>query len=317
MVDRSAVHTGRRGAPHRDASGGSSKLRVTRRWGPARIAYLLGLQPSTVHRVLSRYGLARLPGWTGPPAGRSAATNTPRPASWSTSMSRSSARSPTAGAGGCWDGGRQAQRRRQAAAPPARPRGYHYLHTALDDHSRLAYSELLTDERQDTAAAFWRRANAWFTNYGVAVRRVLTDNGPATGPAHSPPPWATDQAQTDPPLPATDQRQGRALPPHPGRRMGLRPPLPHRHRTLRRLTPTGSTPTITTAATPHSAANHPPAASLTSQVSTPRPSRCPPLWVGGPVTVPYARPRGRAVNDSAPILITVMRYFAELFEGIK
>ena len=58
-----------------------------------------------------------------------------------------------------------------------RGRGYHYLHTALDDHSRLAYSELLTDERKDTAAAFWTRANAWFTNHGVVVRRVLTDNG--------------------------------------------------------------------------------------------------------------------------------------------
>jgi len=38
-------------------------------------------------------------------------------------------------------------------------RGYHYLHTAIDGHSRLAYSELLADERKDTAAAFWTRAN--------------------------------------------------------------------------------------------------------------------------------------------------------------
>jgi hypothetical protein len=36
------------------------KLRVLRRWGPARIGYLLGLHPSTVHRVLTRYGLAKL-----------------------------------------------------------------------------------------------------------------------------------------------------------------------------------------------------------------------------------------------------------------
>ena len=41
-------------------------------------------------------------------------------------------------------------------------RGYHFLHTAIDAHSRLAYSELLGDERKDTAAAFWLRANAWF-----------------------------------------------------------------------------------------------------------------------------------------------------------
>jgi hypothetical protein len=36
--------------------------------------------------------------------------------------------------------------------------GYGWLHTALDDHSRLAYTEVLADERQETAAAFWRRA---------------------------------------------------------------------------------------------------------------------------------------------------------------
>ena len=56
-------------------------------------------------------------------------------------------------------------------------RGYHFLHTAIDGHSRLAYSELLADERKDTAAAFWIRANAWFTECGITVRKVLTDNG--------------------------------------------------------------------------------------------------------------------------------------------
>jgi transposase InsO family protein len=55
--------------------------------------------------------------------------------------------------------------------------GYHYLHTAIDDHSRLAYSELLPDETGATAAAFWARARAWFLSCGVTVERVLTDNG--------------------------------------------------------------------------------------------------------------------------------------------
>jgi Integrase core domain len=53
--------------------------------------------------------------------------------------------------------------------------GYNYLHTALDDHSRLAYTEILTDERKDTAAAFWRRASSYFTACGITVQRVLTD----------------------------------------------------------------------------------------------------------------------------------------------
>jgi transposase InsO family protein len=56
-------------------------------------------------------------------------------------------------------------------------RGYHFLHSAIDGYSRLAYSELLADERKDTAAAFWLRANAWFIKHGITVRKVLTDNG--------------------------------------------------------------------------------------------------------------------------------------------
>ena len=56
-------------------------------------------------------------------------------------------------------------------------RGYAYLHHAIDDHTRLVYSEILTDERKDTAAAFWLRAHAWFTDAGITVEAVMTDNG--------------------------------------------------------------------------------------------------------------------------------------------
>ena len=55
--------------------------------------------------------------------------------------------------------------------------GYHFLHTALDDHSRVAYSELLADEKAETAAAFWSRAADWFASVGITIERVLTDNG--------------------------------------------------------------------------------------------------------------------------------------------
>ncbi|MFC7549134.1 IS481 family transposase, partial [Plantactinospora sp. GCM10030261] len=55
--------------------------------------------------------------------------------------------------------------------------GYSYLHTAIDDHSRLAYTEILTDETRETAVGFWLRAHAWFTAHGITVRRVITDNG--------------------------------------------------------------------------------------------------------------------------------------------
>jgi transposase InsO family protein len=54
--------------------------------------------------------------------------------------------------------------------------GYHFLHTALDAHSRLSYTELLADERKEAAAAFWLRTNAWFIECDIQVRNVLTDN---------------------------------------------------------------------------------------------------------------------------------------------
>ena len=56
-------------------------------------------------------------------------------------------------------------------------RGYAYLHHAVDDHCRLAYSEILADERKETAADFWTRANTFFADHGIVVKRVLTDNG--------------------------------------------------------------------------------------------------------------------------------------------
>ncbi|AQA03359.1 IS481 family transposase [Mycobacterium sp. MS1601] len=54
--------------------------------------------------------------------------------------------------------------------------GYDYVHTAIDDHTRLAYSEVLADEKDLTCAAFLHRALAWFADHSVRVRRVLTDN---------------------------------------------------------------------------------------------------------------------------------------------
>jgi transposase InsO family protein len=55
--------------------------------------------------------------------------------------------------------------------------GYDYLHIAVDDRTRLAYVEALADERRETAASFMARALAWFSQIGVTVERVLTDNG--------------------------------------------------------------------------------------------------------------------------------------------
>ncbi len=56
--------------------------------------------------------------------------------------------------------------------------GYSFIHSALDDRSRVVYSEILDDERKETAAGFWQRANAYYESLGITVDRVLTDNGP-------------------------------------------------------------------------------------------------------------------------------------------
>jgi len=57
--------------------------------------------------------------------------------------------------------------------------GWEYLHVCVDDATRLAYAEVLDDERGETAAAFLERATAWYRRHGVTVQRLMTDNGAA------------------------------------------------------------------------------------------------------------------------------------------
>ena len=226
-------------------------------------------QPSTVHKVLRRYGCPRL-AWTDPATGarikwppsaaRHYATCTTRPATWSTSTSRSSAGSPTAAAGGSTAaarptqaGTRQSTCRRTAATrlrlhPPRR--------------RRPLPAGLLRDPRRRAQGDRRRRSGAAPTPSSpptaITVQRVLTDNGSCyrskllaktlaaarsstSGPGPTGPrPTARSNGSTAPcsrngPTPASTAQKPNASPP----------------------TPTGSTPTITTAATPHSRASHP------------------------------------------------------------
>ena len=57
--------------------------------------------------------------------------------------------------------------------------GWEYVHVCVDDYSRLAYAEVLADEKAATAVGFLRRAAAFYRRYGIQVERVLTDNGGA------------------------------------------------------------------------------------------------------------------------------------------
>jgi transposase InsO family protein len=69
------------------------------------------------------------------------------------------------------------RRRRDAAGVDRQLIGWEYVHIAIDDCTRLAYAEVLGDEKAITAIAFLKRATAFFASHGITVQRVLTDNG--------------------------------------------------------------------------------------------------------------------------------------------
>jgi transposase InsO family protein len=87
--------------------------------------------------------------------------------------------------GGGWRYVGRQQGDRNRAATAGKPRNVHrkpkmgttYVHTVIDDHSRVAYAEIHDDETKETATAVLRRAVAWFGARGVTVERVLSDNG--------------------------------------------------------------------------------------------------------------------------------------------
>jgi transposase InsO family protein len=83
------------------------------------------------------------------------------------------------GAGHRLLGHRRSQYRITIAGKQHKATGYEYLHVAIDDHSRLAYAEVLDTLTADRAAAFLRRATTWYADRGVQVQAVMTDNGAA------------------------------------------------------------------------------------------------------------------------------------------
>ena len=160
------------------------KVRVLRRWGPARIAHLLHLNPSTVHRVLTRFGLARLTHLDRATGRVIRRYERDRPGELIHVDIKKLGNIPDGGGHkvlGRAAGSRNSSAHRDTARPRkahGRPNlGYSYLHTAVDDHSRLAYSEIHADETKQTASGFWTRAQAFFATAGITVERVLTDNG--------------------------------------------------------------------------------------------------------------------------------------------
>jgi len=132
------------------------------------------------HRILTRYGLNRL-AWLDRPTGEPIRRyERDRPGELVHVDIKKLGNIPD---GGGWrtvgrttgNQNRQATTDQRKSCKPVI--GYSYIHSAVDDHSRLAYSEVLADERQHTAIGFWQRAQTFFARHGITVERVLTDNG--------------------------------------------------------------------------------------------------------------------------------------------
>ena len=135
-------------------------------WGPRLIAGEVGHSHQTVWKVLRRHGLSRAPRAARDPARR---YEWPCPGDLLHMDTKRYARflRPGHAVTGVRD---------KTAAEKRAQWGYEYAHTIVDDHSRLAYSELHPDQRADTVTAFTERALDWFSALGVRPRRIMTDN---------------------------------------------------------------------------------------------------------------------------------------------
>lgn len=161
------------------------RLRWRHRLGPVQIGGRLGLAPSTVHAVLVRCRinrLSRLDRASGEPLRR---YEHEHPGSLIHVDVTKFGNIPD---GGGWRfvGKQQGDRHKASTAvrtgrtASGHPRiGTAYLHTVIDDHSRVAYAEIAGNEKAHTAVGVLRRAVAWFAERGVSVERVLSDNGSA------------------------------------------------------------------------------------------------------------------------------------------
>lgn len=159
-------------------------LRLRLREGPVQLSVRLGIAPSTVHRILSSVRLNRLAHVdraTGEPIRR---YEHDHPGSMIHVDVKKLGNIPD---GGGWRYVGRQQGSNNRSSTPDKPRskyanplmGKAYVHTVIDDYSRVAYAEIHDDETAITATAVLSRAVDWFGQRGVIVERVLSDNGGA------------------------------------------------------------------------------------------------------------------------------------------
>ena len=146
-------------------------LRRRRRWGADRIGFEVGLAASTVQQILTRAGLGRLD------CGDRAPNTTP-PQRYQRDLPGELIHVDIKKLAAIPDGGGWRIHGRGGDGHHGHSGvGYRYIHTAVDDRTRIVYSEIHHNEQAITAAGFWARAAAWFTSIGITCERVITDNG--------------------------------------------------------------------------------------------------------------------------------------------
>ena len=144
-------------------------LRCRQKLGPHRIAARLGQPQSTCYKVLRRHGLQRLD-WMDRPTGRVIRRyESERPGELVHLDVKKLGRIPAGG-------GHRGYGRELRRPTGKRGEGYEFVHSMVDDHSRLAYSEVLPNEQGASCAAFLRRAAAFMAEHDIRIQRVMTDN---------------------------------------------------------------------------------------------------------------------------------------------
>jgi transposase len=133
--------------------------------GPVVIAAITGRPASTIGKVLRRWGCSRLPRPERDPVRR---YERERPGELLHVDTKKLGRFHVVGKRILNDGVQRSPRA-----------GWQHLHVAIDDHSRLAYTEVLAGQDRASCAAFLRRAVAWYATHGITVERVLSDNAKA------------------------------------------------------------------------------------------------------------------------------------------
>jgi transposase InsO family protein len=172
LLDRSSAPQGCPHATPEDRVQAIASLRALRLTG-AEIAEALGMAETTVSGILKRIGMGRLGRLGLEPERRYERS---RPGELVHVDVKKLGRIE-GGAGHRMGAKRRHNRERVGGGLRRKTVGWEFVHVCIDDATRLAYVEVLQDEKAVTAVAFFRRALKFFASYGIEVERVLSDNG--------------------------------------------------------------------------------------------------------------------------------------------